>query len=135
MTLNPHLSFDGRCESAFHFYQRCLGGKVDMLTWGDSPMASEVPPEWRGKICHATLTVGTNQIMGCDVQPGQYEPPKGFQILLGVDDLAEAERTFQALAENGSVQMPMQRTFWAARFGVLTDQFGVSWSINGGEAH
>jgi PhnB protein len=131
MRLNPHLSFGGQCEAAFHFYQRCLGGKIEtMLTWGNSPMATEVPREWHEKICHATLTVGATQIMGGDVQPGQYERPKGFQILLGVDDPTDAERIFQALAENGTVQMPMQETFWAVRFGALIDQFGVPWGIN-----
>lgn len=136
MRLNPLLSFGGQCEAAFHLYERCLGGKIEtMLTWGNSPMATEVPPEWREKICHATLTVGANQIMGGDVQPGQYERMKGFQVVLGVDDPADAERIFQALAENGTVQMPMQKTFWAARFGVLIDQFGVPWAINCEQVH
>ena len=136
MRLNPHLTFGGQCEAAFHFYQRCLGGKIEtMLTWGNSPMATEVPPEWHEKICHATLTVGANQIMGGDAQPERYERPKGFQVLLGVDDPADAERIFQALAENGTVQMPMQETFWSARFGVLIDQFGVPWGINCEQVH
>jgi PhnB protein len=136
MRLNPHISFGGQCEAAFHFYERCLGGKiVTMLTWGDSPMATEVPPEWHEKICHATLTIGANVLMGADVPPAQYERPKGFQVLLGIDDPVDAERIFQALADNGTVQMPMQKTFWAARFGVLIDQFGVPWEINCEQAH
>jgi PhnB protein len=131
MKLNPHLSFGGQCEAAFQFYERCLGGKIlTMLTYGNSPMAEQVPPEWRGKILHATLTVGDNVLVGADVLPEQYEPPKGFQVLLGMDDPVEAERIFQALAENGTVQMPLQKTFWAVRFGVLVDQFGVPWEIN-----
>jgi PhnB protein len=93
-------------------------------------MAEQVPPEWRGKILHATLTVGDNVLVGADVLPEQYEPPKGFQVLLGMDDPVDAERIFQALAENGTVQMPIQNTFWAVRFGVLVDQFGVPWEIN-----
>jgi PhnB protein len=136
MTLNPHISFGGQCEAAFHFYERCLGGKiVTMLTWGNSPMATEVRPEWRGKICHATLTVGANVLMGADVPPEQYERPRGFQVLLGIDDPVDAERIFQALADNGTVKMPMQKTFWAARFGVLIDQFGVPWEINCEQTH
>jgi PhnB protein len=131
MKLSPHLSFGGQCEAAFQFYERCLGGKIlTMLTYGNSPMAEQVPPEWRGKILHATLTVGDNVLVGADVLPEQYEPPKGFQVLLGMDDPVDAERIFQALAENGTVQMPLQRTFWAVRFGVLVDQFGVPWEIN-----
>ncbi len=136
MKLNPHLSFGGQCEAAFQFYEQALGGKIlTMLTYGNSPMAEQVPPEWRGKILHATLTVGDNVLMGGDVRPEQYEKPKGFQVLLGIDDPVDAERIFQALAENGTVQMPLQKTFWAVRFGVLVDQFGVPWGINCEQAH
>jgi PhnB protein len=133
MTLNPsvNLSFDGRCEAAFRFYERCLGGKVTfMLTWGDSPMASDAPEEWRGKILHASFKLGHCVISGCDVQPHQYEKPGGFSLLLGMDDPAAAEQIFNALAENGVVTMPLQKTFWALRFGSIVDQFGVPWAIN-----
>ncbi len=136
MKLTPHLAFGGQCEGAFKFYERCLGGKIlTMLTYGDSPMAEQVPPEWRGKILHATLTAGDSTLVGADVLPEQYERPKGFHVLLGIDDPAEAERIYQALVENGSAQMPLQQTFWAVRFGVLVDQFGVSWEINCEQAH
>src|SRR3954453_5015674 len=105
MTLNPHISFDGRCETAFRFYEQCLGGGiVTMLTWGDSPMAAEVPTEWRGKIVHATLTVGAAVLTGADVTPDKYQRPAGFQILLEIDSPVEAERIFQALSDNGTVQ-------------------------------
>jgi PhnB protein len=131
MTLSPLLSFGGQCEAAFRFYERCLGGKiVTMLTWGNSPMAGNVPPEWQEKVCHVTLTVGGNVVSGCDVPPAQYERPSGFQILLGTADPEEAERIFQSLARDGTVKMPMQTTFWAARFGVVIDAFGVPWAIN-----
>ena len=101
-----------------------------MLTWADSPMAKEAPPGFGAKILHATLTVGDNMLAGSDSLPGQYLQPQGFQILVGIDDPMEADRIFNALAENGKVQMPFQKTFWAAGFGVLTDQFGISWEIN-----
>ncbi len=131
MKLTPHIAFGGQCEAAFQFYERCLGGKIlTMLAYGNSPMAEQVPPESRGKIAHATLTVGDNILMGADVLPEQYEKPKGFHILLGIDNPAEAERIYHALAENGTAQMPLQETFWAVRFGVLVDQFGISWEIN-----
>ena len=131
MRLNPHLAFGGQCEAAFKFYERCLGGKiVTMLTYGKSPMAEQVPPRWREKILHATLAVGDNVLMGGDPVPEQYEQPKGFTVLLGIDDPADAERIFHALAENGTVQMPLQKTFWSVRFGALVDQFGIPWSIN-----
>lgn len=131
MNFTPHLSFDGRCEAAFRFYERCLGGRIiTMLTWGDTPMAERVPPGFADKILHATLMTGNGTLAGSDVPPGQYEKPLGFHVLIGIDDPADAERMFNALAENGTVQMPFRKTFWAAGFGVLTDQFGISWEIN-----
>jgi PhnB protein len=131
MKLNPHISFNGRCEAAFQFYERCLGGKIlTMLTYGNSPMAEQAPSEFRGKIVHATLTVGDNVLYGADVVPEQYQPPRGFHLTIGLQDPADAERIFQALSENGTVQMPLQKTFWAVLFGVLVDQYGISWEIN-----
>ena len=131
MRLTPNLVFAGQCEAAFKFYERCFGGKiVFMLTYGKSPMAEQVPPKWREKILHATLTVGDNVLMGSDPVPERYEQPKGFAVLLGIDDPVDAERIFHALAENGTVQMPLQKTFWSVRFGVLVDQFGIPWAIN-----
>ena len=131
MTLTPHLIFDGQCESAFKFYERCLDGKIiTMLTWGNSPMAMQGPPEMMHKILHATLMIGDNMLAGSDALPGQYQKPQGCYILIGIDDPVKGERIFNALAENGTVQMQFQKTFWAMGFGVLTDQFGVSWEIN-----
>jgi PhnB protein len=131
MKLIPHISFGGNCRDAFQLYERCFGGKIlTMLTYGDSPMADQVPPEFRGKILHANLTVGDHAVYGTDVLPEQYQPPKGFHLTLGIQDPAEAERIFRELSENGTVQMPLQKTFWAVRFGVLLDRFGVSWEIN-----
>jgi PhnB protein len=131
MKLSSHLTFNGECEAAFRFYERCLGGKIlVMLTYGDSPMANQAPPEWNGKILHATLTVGDNVLVGADVLPEQYERPRGFYVLLGIDDPVDAERIYNELAENGTVLMPIQETFWARRFGVLVDRFGIPWEIN-----
>lgn len=132
MQLNPYLNFNGQCEAAFKFYEQCLGGKITaMLTYGSSPMAEQTPPEWREKIMHARLAVGDEVLMGSDSPPGQqYEVIKGISVALNVNDPAEAERVFNALAENGTIQMPIQSTFWAARFGMLTDQFGVPWMVN-----
>ena len=131
MQLNPYLFFNGKCELAFKFYEQCLGGKIEMMTThGDSPMAQRVPSDWRNKIIHARLKVGDRVLMGSDVPPGHYEETKGFSVLLNVDDPAEAERIFNALAANGTVRMPLQQTFWAVRFGMLVDQFGVPWMVN-----
>jgi PhnB protein len=131
LKLNPHLTYNGQCEAAFQLYERCLGGKiVTMLTYGDSPMADQVPADWGRKIVHATLTVGESVLYGADVRPEQYQPPSGIHMVLGLDSPAEAERIFQALSEGGTVQMPLQETFWAVRFGTLVDRFRISWEIN-----
>lgn len=133
MKLNPQFSigFNGQCEAAFRLYEQCLQGTIAyMLTWGKSPAAAEAPPGWDAKIYHATLEIGDIAIAGGDLPPNRYEPPRGFQILLNMDDPVAAERVFHALAENGKIAMPLQETFWASRFGVLVDQFGIPWSIN-----
>jgi len=131
MQLNPYLVFNGQCEAAFKFYERCLGGKIEMMmTHGDSPMAEQVPPEWRNKVMHVLLALSDKVLMGSDAPPDRYEQPKGFSVSVGVDKPAEAERIFNALAQNGTVQMPLQKTFWAERFGMLVDQFGIPWMVN-----
>ena len=131
MQVNPHLTFNGQCEAAFKFYERCLGGKIaNMTPYAGTPAAEHVPAEWRNKILHATLTVGDTVLMGADAPPGRYEAPKGFSVVLQMKEPVEAERIFHALAENGTVSMPIQKTFWSARFGMLVDQFGIPWTIN-----
>ena len=131
MQLSPYLVFNGQCEAAFKFYERCFGGKIEMMmTHGDSPMAEQVPPDWRNKIMHARMALSDKVLMGSDAPPDRYEQPKGFSVSVGIDRPADAERVFGALAENGTVQMPLQKTFWAERFGMLVDQFGIPWMIN-----
>jgi len=88
-------------------------------------MAEQIPAEFRGRIMHATLAVGDQVLQGADVLPEQYQKPQGMTIALATNDAAEAERVFAALAENGLVQMPLAETFWALRFGMVTDQFGT----------
>jgi PhnB protein len=131
MQLNPYLVFNGNCEAAFRFYEKVLGGKIEaMLPHEGTPAAEHVPPEWRNKIMHARLSVGDKILMGSDAPPDHYEAMKGFSVTLGIDRPAEAERIFHALAEKGTVRLPIQKTFWAARFGMLVDQFGTPWMIN-----
>jgi len=93
-------------------------------------MKDQSAPEFHGKIAHARLTVGDKVLMGGDSPPDRYEPTKGMTIMLGVDEPSEAERVFKALSENGTVQMPIAETFWARRFGMLVDQFGIPWMVN-----
>jgi PhnB protein len=131
MQLNPYLTFNGQCEAAFKFYERCLGGKIiAMMTHVGTPAEQHVPAEWRNKIMHARLTVNDEVLMGSDAPPDHYQQPKGVSVALQIKDPADAERTFNALAENGTIQMPIQETFWATRFGMLVDQFGIPWMIN-----
>jgi PhnB protein len=131
MRLNPYLTFNGNCEAAFKFYEKVLGGKiVAMIPHEGTPAEQHVPPEWRSKIMHARLTAGDEVLMGSDAPPERYEEMKGFSVTLGIDNPAEAERIFHGLAENGTVRMPIQKTFWAERFGMLVDQFGTPWMIN-----
>lgn len=122
MQLNPYLNFDGQCRAAFEFYQQCLGGEiVTMQTHGESPMAEQVPSEWRERILHARLIVGDAVLMGSDSPPQAHERPQGFAVSLNVDSPADAERMFAALATGGTVSMPLQETFWGSRFGMLVD--------------
>lgn len=131
MQLNPYLSFKGQCEAAFKFYAQCLGGRIDvMMTYGETPMAEKMPSDQRKNIVHARLSVGSQVLMGGDAPPNYYSEPQGFSVSIGIEDPAEAERIFAALAENGKVQMPIAETFWALRFGMVIDQFGIPWMIN-----
>ena len=131
MQLNPYLNFNGQCEAAFRFYERCLGGTIEaMQTFGDSPMAADTPPGQRSLILHARLVAGDAALMGSDAQGEQFERPQGFAVSLAVERPDEADRIFTALAENGTVQMPIGETFWASRFGMLVDQFGIPWMVN-----
>jgi len=136
MRIEPRLSvvFNGDCDAAFALYKECLGGTLTFrLTWGESPMASQAPANWRDKVVHATLVVGDAAISGGDVLPGTYERPQGFQIQLNLDDVTAAERIFARLADGGRVTVPLQEMFWAKRFGAVVDRFGIPWGINCGE--
>jgi len=134
MRLNPHLQFNGQCERAFKFYEHCLGGKITMMmTYAESPMADQAQPDWGKKILHATFALGNHLLQGADVPPERYEKPRGFSVALNLEDAAEAERIFSGLAQNGTIQMPLQETFWAMRFGMVVDQFGTPWMVNCGK--
>ena len=131
MQLYPNLTFNGECEAALKFYEKCLHGETTfMMTYENTPMNLEAPPDWRKKISHATFVLGDFMFSGSDALPGQYQKPQGFALQFNLSDSLEAERIFNILAENGTVQVPLQETFWALRFGGLVDQFGIPWLIN-----
>lgn len=101
-----------------------------MMKYGETPAAEHVPGGFSDKVIHATISVNGQIFYGADPPADQYKKPQGFALALGIKDPAEADRVFAALAENGVVQMPIQETFWALRFGMLVDQFGTPWMIN-----
>ena len=130
MDIGTHLVFSGQCKEAFEFYARTLGGTIEgMLAYGDTPMESSVPAEWSAKIVHATLNIDGRKLMGADVLPKDYERPQGFYVLLN-EEPAKVKAIFDALAEGGSVKMPLEQTFWSPAFGVVVDRFGIPWEIN-----
>jgi PhnB protein len=134
MKITPHLGFNGDCEEALKFYAKCLGGKIAFsMTYGETPMAGQAPADWAKKIIHATLAVGDQTFSAADAPPPHYRKPQGTTVTLDVATPAEAERLFAALSEKAEVQMPIQETFWAQRFAMLTDRFGTPWMINCGK--
>ena len=131
MQIHAYLSFNGDCEAAFTAYAKCLGGKIgEVFRYGGSPMAGDVPAGWEDKMMHASVTVAGHTLMGADVSPEQYETPQGFSISLHLKSVEDAERVFADLSSGGKVVMPLEKTFWAARFGVFVDRFGIPWTIN-----
>lgn len=130
MHVTPYLFFEGRCEEAVEFYCRALGAKVSMLlTFGEAPEPAEHPPGSEDKVMHANLLIGHTVVMVSDGSCGGTSNFRGFSLSLAAADEAEARRLFEALAEDGEVQMPLTRTFWSPSFGMVKDRFGVSWMI------
>ncbi len=131
MQINPYLSFNGQCEAAFTFYQQCLGGQLGTIfRYAGTPMADNVPPDWHDKVMHGSITVGDQVLMGGDVAPDQYEEPKGFSLSIQITSTADAERIFRDLSVDGRIVVPLEKTFWADRFGMVVDRFGMPWLIN-----
>ncbi|MCY1438300.1 3-demethylubiquinone-9 3-methyltransferase [compost metagenome] len=131
MRLNPYLIFNGNCEEAFKFYQRCLHGTiVAMMRYSEVPAEAECPGAKPDNIVHVCLQVGDQMLMGSDAVEETHKSVTGCSISLNVDSISEAKRLFEALSEDGTIQMPLEETFWAAHFGMLIDRFGVPWMIN-----
>jgi PhnB protein len=135
MQVNPYLFYDGNCEAALKFYEKALGGKIDaLMTYEGAPQSMPIPPGWNKKVMHAHMTIDGEALMASDAPPGHFHQPQGFSVSLQIDDAAEAERKFKALAEGGSVNMPFGKTFWSKGFGMCVDQFGIPWMVNVPEA-
>ncbi len=131
--IQPYLFFNGRCEDAVNFYKRALGAEVQMMMrYKESPEPSSpdhpMPPDWGDKIMHASMKIGETVVMasdGCD----EKTLFQGFSLSITVPDEADADRVFAALSEGGQVRLPLTKTFWSPRFGMLQDKFGVGWMI------
>ena len=131
--LDSYLFFDGTCADAMRFYERTLGGKIEMMmTHGESPIAAELPPGGANRILHASLVIDGRILMASDAMPGHpYDGMKGFSLSLVYPTVAEAKKVFDALSTGGKITMPMDKTFWAEAFGMLVDRFGTPWMVSG----
>ena len=131
MKVNTFLNYGGNCAEAFRFYEKHLGGKIEMMmTRGEMPgQSDDVAPESKNSIVYASMTIGGTSIMASDVPADRFQPMRSVYLSLGLDSDAEAERLFKLLAEGGELFMPMQDTFFASRFAMLRDKFGTSWMI------
>ena len=130
MQVQPYLFFDGRCDEALEFYKKVLGAKVDMLMrFKDAPDQSMLSPGSHDKVMHAAVHVGDTQLLMSDGRCSGKPNFQGFALTITAPDAGEGERRFNALAEGGQVQMPLGETFFASRFGMVADKFGVGWMI------
>jgi PhnB protein len=138
MQVEPYLFFDGRCEEAIEFYRRALGAEVTMLMrWKDCPEQPKnkdmIPPGSENKVMHARLKIGQAAVMASDGRSTGKPSFQGFALSVSAATEAEADRVFNALADGGQIQMPMGKTFFSPRFGMVADRFGVSWMVLVGE--
>jgi PhnB protein len=131
--VQPYLFFNGQCEEAIEFYKKAVGAKVDMLMRfkeSPDPMPAEMcPPGSDDKVLHASLRIGDTVVMASDGMAGGKPDFKGFSLSVSAADEAEADRLFGALGKGGSVTMPLGKTFFSPRFGMVTDKFGVGWMV------
>ena len=130
MQVQTYLFFDGRCDEALEFYKKAIGAKVDMLMrFKDAPDQSMISPASKDKVMHAQFEVGDTKVLASDGRNTGKPNFQGFALTITAPDAAEGERRFNALADGGQVQMPLAETFFASRFGMVADKFGVGWMI------
>ena len=129
--IHAYLAFDGNAAEAMRFYEKTLGGTIQMMmTMGEAPGAEQFPPGAEKRIMHAALAYGDGMLMASDTMPGQpYEGMKGFGVALTIETVAEAKRVFDAFADGGQVMQPLTPTFFSSSFGMLTDRFGIGWML------
>ena len=130
MKLFAHLNFGGNCREAFQFYEENVGGKITMMmTQGDMPEGNRAPDTIAASIAHARMTIAGTELIGNDVPAAHFQPMRSVYLYLAVNSAEEAERIFGLLSPQGQVFVPMAETFYATRFGMLRDRFGVSWTV------
>jgi PhnB protein len=130
MNVQPYLSFEGRAQEAIDFYKSALGAKVDMVMhFKDAPPEMQTSPESKDKVMHSAFHIGDTQVMATDGQCSGKATFSGITLTLNAASTAEAEKLFNALAQGGKVNMPMSETFFAHRFGMVADKFGVGWMV------
>ncbi|MFZ4876698.1 VOC family protein [Janthinobacterium sp. Mn2066] len=133
MRIEPYLQFNGNCAQALEYYRQHLQGEnLCLMPFRGSPGQDQVQQDWYDKIMHGSLQLGATTLMGSDggCREDGAKEMSGCSVCLSVDQPDQAERAFAALAHDGNIHMPLQETFWAHRFGMLKDQFGVAWMIN-----
>lgn len=128
--LIPYLNFNGNCRQAMTFYQDCLGGELVLQTVGESPIASQMPPEMTENILHATLTNGAINLAGSDMVGAALSPGNSVTMMLNCSSEAEINTVYANLADGGIIGDPLQTQFWGAVFGTVSDKFGTSWMLN-----
>ena len=130
MRINPYLNFAGACAEAMAFYQTVFGGELEMTAHKDTPSAAHVPPEMQNQIMHAALTTGDGVLFASDAPMAKSNSFSGVYLSVHPNSVEDAERMFAALKEGGEVEMNLEETFWAKRFGMVYDRWGVKWMFN-----
>jgi PhnB protein len=135
-TVNTYLTFNGNCETAFHFYKEAFGGEFEVVSkFKDMPPGPnfKISNEEKEKIMHISLPIGNTVLMGSDTS-GEwakgYKAGNNFSVSINTGSKEESERLFNTLSENGHIIMPMEKTFWGSYFGMFTDQFGIQWMVS-----
>ena len=130
--INTYLIFDGNCRKAMEFYKKCLGGVLYLSAYSEMPGGCEdLPKKCKDWILHARLTIRSAVLMASDTRPGvPIRQGNNFFVSINCESIKEAAKLFKALGQKGTIEMPLQETFWATRFGMLTDQFGIKWMVN-----
>jgi PhnB protein len=130
MAFHPYLTFGGNCREAFTRYQEIFGGELVLMPMSDMPSDEPVPADQADQIMHGALTFEGHLLMASDDPTGNFDGVRGMHVNYTVPDVDEAKRVFEALADGGSVTMPISETFWSPMFGMCVDRFGTPWMVN-----